>query len=197
MKRVLIATDGSDHALKAAELGAELAIKMDGAELHILAVAYYEPSQEVELRQFAQSEHLDGGLLNARMHLRKAMRNERGSRPRRRVPRPLRPLWPQEIRPRRFSPTSRPMPLTQSWLAGGERAASLGCFSAASPRSSLRSRPVWWSSVLSFSGASCCRRSGAVRACRLRLRQASPLRRSGNPWAWRRAPSASRPRSPR
>jgi nucleotide-binding universal stress UspA family protein len=65
MKRVLIATDGSDHALKAAELGAELAIKMNGAELHILAVAYYEPSQEVELRQFAQSEHLDGGLLNA------------------------------------------------------------------------------------------------------------------------------------
>ena len=51
MKRVLIATDGSDHALKAAELGAELAIKMDGAELHILAVAYYEPSEEVELRQ--------------------------------------------------------------------------------------------------------------------------------------------------
>jgi nucleotide-binding universal stress UspA family protein len=55
MKRVLIATDGSDHALKAAELGAELAIKMNGAELHILAVAYYEPSQEVELRQFAQA----------------------------------------------------------------------------------------------------------------------------------------------
>ena len=51
MKHVLIATDGSDHALKAAELGAELAIKMDGAELHILAVAYYEPSEEVELRQ--------------------------------------------------------------------------------------------------------------------------------------------------
>ena len=65
MKHVLIATDGSDHALKAAELGTELAIKMDGAELHILAVAHYEPSQEVELRQFAQSEHLDGGLLNA------------------------------------------------------------------------------------------------------------------------------------
>ncbi len=41
MKRVLIATDGSDHALKAAELGTELAIKMDGAELHILAVAFF------------------------------------------------------------------------------------------------------------------------------------------------------------
>jgi nucleotide-binding universal stress UspA family protein len=65
MKHVLIATDGSDHALKAAELGAELAIKMDGAELHILAVAHYEPSQEVELRQFARSEHLDGSPLSA------------------------------------------------------------------------------------------------------------------------------------
>ena len=65
MKRVLIATDGSDHALRAADLGAELAIKMNGTELHILAVAHYEPSQDVELRQFAKSEHLDSGLLNA------------------------------------------------------------------------------------------------------------------------------------
>jgi nucleotide-binding universal stress UspA family protein len=38
---------------------------MDGAELHILAVAHYEPSQEVELRQFARSEHLDGSPLSA------------------------------------------------------------------------------------------------------------------------------------
>jgi nucleotide-binding universal stress UspA family protein len=64
MKRVLIATDGSDHALKAAEFGAELAAKMDAAELHILAVAYYAPSEEAELRKFAQIEHLDG-LTNA------------------------------------------------------------------------------------------------------------------------------------
>jgi nucleotide-binding universal stress UspA family protein len=69
MKRVLIATDGSDHALKAADLGTELAIKMDGAELHILAVAYYEPSEEVELRKFAQIEHLDGGLMNIAQEL--------------------------------------------------------------------------------------------------------------------------------
>jgi nucleotide-binding universal stress UspA family protein len=65
MKRVLIATDGSDHALKAAELAAELATKMDEAELHILAVAYYAPSEEAELRKFAQIEHLEGGLMNA------------------------------------------------------------------------------------------------------------------------------------
>ncbi len=32
--------------------------------VHILAVAYYEPSEEVELRKFAQIEHLDGGLMN-------------------------------------------------------------------------------------------------------------------------------------
>lgn len=63
MKRILIATDGSDHAQKATELGAELAAKMD-AELHILAVARYEPTEENELRKFARIEHLEGGLLN-------------------------------------------------------------------------------------------------------------------------------------
>jgi nucleotide-binding universal stress UspA family protein len=69
MKRVLIATDGSDHALKAAEFGAELAIKMDDAELHILAVVYYEPSEEVGLRKFAQIEHLHGSLMNVAYEL--------------------------------------------------------------------------------------------------------------------------------
>jgi nucleotide-binding universal stress UspA family protein len=92
MKRVLIATDGSDHALKAVELGTELAIKMDGAELHILAVAYYEPSEEVELRKFTQIEHLDGGLMNIAQNLRKAMWHERGSRPRRWEQRLSKPL---------------------------------------------------------------------------------------------------------
>ena len=64
MKLILIATDGSDHALKAAELGTELAIKIGGAELHILAVAHYEPSEEFELRKFAQIERLEGGIMN-------------------------------------------------------------------------------------------------------------------------------------
>ncbi len=90
MKRVLIATNGSDHALKAAELGTELAIKMDGAELHILAVAYYEPSEEVELRKFAQIEHLDGGLMNIAQEL---AQSHTARAQRRRVPRASRPLW--------------------------------------------------------------------------------------------------------
>lgn len=62
MKRILIATDGSDHARKAIELGAELAAKM-GAELHILAVAHFAPSEN-ELREFARVERLEGGLFN-------------------------------------------------------------------------------------------------------------------------------------
>ena len=39
MKRILIATDGSAHALNAAQLAGELAASM-GAELPVLAVAY-------------------------------------------------------------------------------------------------------------------------------------------------------------
>jgi hypothetical protein len=144
MKRVLIATDGSDHALKAAELGAKLAIKLDGAELHILAVAYYEPSEEVELRKFAQIERLEGGLMNVARELAQGLGTSAAQGRGEGVPRPLRPLWPQEMRMRRSSPTSRPMPLRQSWLAGGEGVASLDCFLAASPRSSRCSHPVSW-----------------------------------------------------
>lgn len=43
MKRILVATDGSEHALTAAQLAAELAAGM-GAEPDILAVAYPMPS---------------------------------------------------------------------------------------------------------------------------------------------------------
>jgi nucleotide-binding universal stress UspA family protein len=79
MKRVLIAIDGSDHALKAAEFGAELAAKMDADELHILSVAYYAPSEEAELRKFAQIERLEGGLMTvardiAQGHVERARR---------------------------------------------------------------------------------------------------------------------------
>jgi hypothetical protein len=145
MKRVVIATDGFDHALKAAELGAELAIKMDGAELHILAVAYYEPSEEVELRKFAQIEHLEGALMNVAHALAQGHTERARLKAEAKGAKTIKTaLWPQEIRPRRSSPTSRPMPLTQSWLAGGEGVASLGCFSAASPRSSHCLHPVSW-----------------------------------------------------
>ena len=61
MKRILVATDGSDHALSAAQLATELAAGM-GAELHILAVAYHDRSEEDELRKFAKIEHLEGGI---------------------------------------------------------------------------------------------------------------------------------------
>jgi nucleotide-binding universal stress UspA family protein len=61
VKRVLIATDGSDHALKAAELAGELAAKL-GAELHVLAVFCHDRSGEQELREFGRIEHLEDGL---------------------------------------------------------------------------------------------------------------------------------------
>ena len=63
MKRILVATDGSEHALTAAQLAAELAAGM-GAELQVLAVAYRDRSEEEELREFAKIEHL-GGMVNA------------------------------------------------------------------------------------------------------------------------------------
>jgi nucleotide-binding universal stress UspA family protein len=62
MKRVLIATDGSDHTLKAAELGAELAIKMDGAELP--GRRLLRAVRRSRVAESAQIEHLDGGLMN-------------------------------------------------------------------------------------------------------------------------------------
>jgi nucleotide-binding universal stress UspA family protein len=45
MKRILIATDGSAHVLKAAQLAGKLAASM-GAELHVLAVAYRDREGE-------------------------------------------------------------------------------------------------------------------------------------------------------
>jgi nucleotide-binding universal stress UspA family protein len=61
MKRILIATDGSDHALKAAEFAGKLAAGMN-AELHVLAVAYRDRANERELREFARIENLGGGI---------------------------------------------------------------------------------------------------------------------------------------
>ena len=57
MKRILIATDGSDHALKAAQLAGELAAGMS-AELHVLAVVYRNRPGERELQEFARIEHV-------------------------------------------------------------------------------------------------------------------------------------------
>jgi nucleotide-binding universal stress UspA family protein len=70
MKRILVATDGSDHALSAAQLAAELAAGM-GAELHVLAVAHHDRSEEDELRKFAKIEHLEGGIGNAALEIAK------------------------------------------------------------------------------------------------------------------------------
>lgn len=77
MKRILVATDGSEHALTAAQFAAELAAGM-GAELHVLAVAYRDRSEDEELREFAKIEHL-GGMLNvigeiAKSHAEQARR---------------------------------------------------------------------------------------------------------------------------
>jgi nucleotide-binding universal stress UspA family protein len=57
MKRILVATDGSDHALKAAQLAGELAATMS-AELHVLNVVYRNRTGEQELREFARIEHV-------------------------------------------------------------------------------------------------------------------------------------------
>jgi len=48
MKRILVATDGSDHALKAAQLAGELAATMS-VELHVLTVVYRNRTGEQEL----------------------------------------------------------------------------------------------------------------------------------------------------
>lgn len=78
MKRVLIATDGSEHALKAAQFAGELAAGIN-AELHVLAVAYRDRHGERELREFARIEHVEGGMANvalslARSHVEQARR---------------------------------------------------------------------------------------------------------------------------
>jgi nucleotide-binding universal stress UspA family protein len=68
MKRILIATDGSDHALKAAQFAGELAASMN-AELHVLAVAYRNREGERELREFARIEHVEGGIADVALTL--------------------------------------------------------------------------------------------------------------------------------
>jgi nucleotide-binding universal stress UspA family protein len=75
MKRILVATDGSDHALTAARLAAELAAGM-GVELHVLAVALLNRSEEEELRKFAKIEHLEGGIGNAMLEIAKGHVNQ-------------------------------------------------------------------------------------------------------------------------
>jgi nucleotide-binding universal stress UspA family protein len=64
VKHILIATDGSGDALKAAEMAGELAASMN-ATLHILSVTYWDRSEEQVLREFAKVEDIDGidGLL--------------------------------------------------------------------------------------------------------------------------------------
>jgi nucleotide-binding universal stress UspA family protein len=57
MKRILIATDGSAHVLKAAQLAGELAASM-GAELHVLAVAYRDRKGERWQGEFAKIEDI-------------------------------------------------------------------------------------------------------------------------------------------
>lgn len=78
MKRILIATDGSEHALKAAQFAGELAASMS-AELHVLSVAYRDRQGERELREFARIERVEGGIADvalslARSHVEQARR---------------------------------------------------------------------------------------------------------------------------
>jgi len=68
MKRILIATDGSDHALKAAQFAGKLAAGMN-AELHVLAVAYRDRAGERELREFARIENLEGSVADIARNL--------------------------------------------------------------------------------------------------------------------------------
>ncbi len=57
-KKILCAVDGSDHALKAAEVASDLAEKY-GAELTFLTVSK-ELKVTAELKRFMQVEHLTG-----------------------------------------------------------------------------------------------------------------------------------------
>jgi nucleotide-binding universal stress UspA family protein len=83
MRRILIATDGSDHALKAAHVAGELAASV-GAELHILAVAYRDRR---ELQEFARIEQVEGGIADvARSVLPEIMWSRRDEEPRRKAP---------------------------------------------------------------------------------------------------------------
>jgi nucleotide-binding universal stress UspA family protein len=81
MKRILVATDGSDHALTAAQLAAELAAGM-GAELHVVAVAHRDRPEEEELRKFAKIEHLaigNAALEIAKGHVEQVRRKAKAS----------------------------------------------------------------------------------------------------------------------
>jgi nucleotide-binding universal stress UspA family protein len=68
VKRILVATDGSDHALKASQFAGELAASMR-AELHVLAVVYRNREEERELREFARIEHVEGGMSDVALNL--------------------------------------------------------------------------------------------------------------------------------
>jgi len=68
MKHILIATDGSDHALKAAQFAGELAAGMN-AELHFLAVVHHDRAGERALREFARIENLEGGVADIARNL--------------------------------------------------------------------------------------------------------------------------------
>jgi len=76
VKRILIATDGSAHALKAAQLAGELAASM-GAELHVLAVAYRDREGERGLGESAKIEDIgiaDVAVSLARTHVEQVRR---------------------------------------------------------------------------------------------------------------------------
>lgn len=65
MKRILVATDGSDHALRAAQVAGALAAST-GAELHILAVTDHDRR---ELQEFARVEHVESGIADIALNL--------------------------------------------------------------------------------------------------------------------------------
>jgi nucleotide-binding universal stress UspA family protein len=57
-KKIICAVDGSDHALKAAEVGSDLAVKY-GADLTFLTISK-ELKVTDEVKRFMQVEHLTG-----------------------------------------------------------------------------------------------------------------------------------------
>ena len=134
MKHILIATDGSDHALKAAQFAGELAAGMN-AELHVLAVIHHDRAGERALREFARIENLEGGVADIARNLAESHVGKRDDEPRLKAPKQSRLRWRREIRPRKSSPISRPKASTPSSWAGEGGAAWRDCFSAAHHRS--------------------------------------------------------------
>jgi nucleotide-binding universal stress UspA family protein len=57
MTKIVVALDGSDHALRAADVAADIAQKFD-AQLHLVHVI---PKEKIpyELREFAEAEHVE------------------------------------------------------------------------------------------------------------------------------------------